>query len=56
MTYVYGLTLMLHIASIAVAFGALASQPLVLRTVRRDSPSSLPALIGAQRRLGQAGR
>lgn len=52
MNTIYGLTLVLHIASIAVAFGAIASQPLLLRAVRRDSPSSVGALVRAQRRLG----
>lgn len=54
MVSIYGLTLVLHIASIAVAFGAVASQPLLLRTVRRDSPGSVAALVRAQRRLGNA--
>ncbi len=54
MASVHGLVLVLHIAPIAVAFGAIASQPLVLRTVRRESPGSVAALIRAQRRLGKA--
>lgn len=54
MASVYGLTLVLHIASIAVAFGAIASQPLTLRAVRSDSPGSVAALLRAQRRLGNA--
>ena len=54
MASVYGVVLVVHIASIAVAFGAAATSPLVLRVVRRESPASAAPLIGAQRRLGTA--
>ena len=54
MATIYGAVLVLHIGSIAVALGAIASQPLMLRSVRRDSPGSVAAVIRAQSRLGNA--
>ncbi len=54
MATLYGAVLVLHIGSIAVALGATASQPLMLRSVRRDSPGSVAAVIRAQSRLGNA--
>jgi hypothetical protein len=50
----YGLLLVVHIASIALAFGAMAAYPWILRSVRREAPGSTAALVRAGRRFGDA--
>ncbi len=52
MVTAYGLLLVLHIASIALAFGAMAGYPWILRSVRREAPGSTAALVRAGRRFG----
>lgn len=52
MATAYGLLLVLHIASIALAFGAMAGYPWILRSVRREAPGSTAALVRAGRRFG----
>lgn len=54
MGYAYGLLLVVHIASIAVALGALVAAPIVLSAVRREGPDGVAGLVRAQRRLGDA--
>ena len=54
MATAYGLLLVLHIASIALAFGAMAAYPWILRSVRREAPGSTVALVRAGRRFGDA--
>lgn len=54
MATAYGLLLVVHIASIALAFGAMAAYPWILRSVRREAPGSTAALVRAGRRSGDA--
>jgi uncharacterized membrane protein len=54
MASLYSFVLVLHIGSIAVAFGATAGYPLLLTGVRRADPHALPALHRANRRVGNA--
>ncbi len=52
MALLYGLVLVLHIASVVVAFGTTSAYPFALRQVRHRDPQALPAVHRAQRRLG----
>lgn len=54
MAFVYKLVLVLHIASIAVVLGTVATSPFLLRAVRRKAPASAAALVSAQRWVGSA--
>lgn len=52
MDALYGLLLVAHIASIAIAFGAIVVAPLLARSVDARAPGSVAALTRAQRLLG----